>query len=118
MLLGCSSVPTISELPATVTIKFGHDIHIADPDVVLRFSEVIQDSRCPVDVTCVQEGSAILRFNLIEADQDQFSIILETGGPSYSIEGLTFRLVSVEPQPRQGQFLDPANYTATVEITQ
>jgi hypothetical protein len=117
MLVGCSSIPTISELPATVTIKFGHDVQITQPDVVIRFAEVVQDSRCPVDVTCVQQGSATLRFTLIEPDQDQFSIPLETGGLPYTIEGLTFRLISVDPEPHSGHFLDPANYTATIEIT-
>ena len=117
LLVGCSSIPTISELPATVTIKFGHDIQLTDPEAVFRFAEVIQDSRCPVDVVCVQEGSATLRFSLIEPNGNLFTVILETGGLPYSIEGLTFRLISVDPQPHAGQFLDPAKYNATVEIT-
>ena len=117
LLVGCSSIPTISELPATVTFKFGKDQHLTDPDVIIRFAEVIQDSRCPVDVVCVQEGSATLRFTVIEPDNDQFTAVLETGQPPQVADGLTFRLISVDPQPHAGQFLDPANYTATVEIT-
>ena len=117
MLVGCSSVPTISELPATVTFKFGREQHLVDPDLIIRFAEVVQDSRCPIDVTCVQEGSATLRFTLIEPDGDQFTVLLETGQPPQTSDGLTFRLISVDPQPRQGQFLDPSHYSATVEIT-
>lgn len=118
ILAGCSSLPTITTLPATYTFKFGKDVHVVDPDAVIRFAEVIQDSRCPVDVQCVQAGSATLRFSLVEPDKDLFTVILETGGQPYSIEGLTFRLISVDPQPHSGQFLDPTKYTATVEITQ
>ena len=118
VIAGCSSLPTINTLPATFTFKFGKDVHLVDPDVIIRFAEVIQDSRCPVDVQCVQAGSALLRFSLVEPDKDLFTVILETGGQPYSIEGLTFRLISVDPQPHTGQFLDPAHYTATVEITQ
>lgn len=118
ILSGCSSLPTISSLPATYTFKFGKDVHLAAPDMVIRFAEVIQDSRCPVDVQCVQAGSATLRFSLVEPNGLLFTVILETGRDPYTIEGLTFRLISVDPQPHSGQFLDPANYTATVEITQ
>jgi hypothetical protein len=118
MLAACSSLPTITTLPATYTFKFGHDVHLVDPDMVIRFAEVIQDSRCPVDVQCVQAGSATLRFSLVEPNGLLFTVILETGRDPYTIEGLTFRLISVDPAPRQGQYLDPANYTATVEITQ
>lgn len=118
MLAGCQSVPTISELPATVTIKFGHEVHLADPDLIIRFAEVVQDSRCPVDVVCVQEGSATLRFSIIEPDHDLSTVIVETGQPPETSNGLTFRLISVDPQPRSGQLLDPQNYSATVEISQ
>lgn len=114
---GCSGVPTISELPATVTIKFGNEIRLADPDVIVKFVEVVQDSRCPVDVTCIQAGSATLRFSMIEPDGDLFTVMLETGKPPETSDGLTFRLTSVDPQPRQGQSLDPANYNATIEIS-
>lgn len=117
VLVGCKSVPTIPELPATVTIKFGQDIHLLDPDVIIRFAEVVQDSRCPVDVTCVQAGSATLRFSIIEPDLDLFTVIIETDGPPQTSQGLTFRLISVDPEPRAGQFLDPKNYSATVEIS-
>ena len=117
ILVGCTSVPTISELPATVTIKFGHDIQLVDPDVIIRFAEVIQDSRCPVDVVCVQAGSATLRLSIIEPDHDLFTVIVETGQPPVTSQGLTFRLISVDPEPHQGEFLDPKNYSATVEIS-
>ena len=118
LLVGCSSIPTISELPATYTFKFGQDVHLADPDVVIRFAEVVQDSRCPVNVECMQAGSATLRFSLVEPDHDLFTVVLDTDGLPYTIEGLTFRLISVDPQPQSGHFLDPKTYTATVEISQ
>lgn len=117
ILAGCSSLPTIDSLPATYTFKFGKDVQLVDPDVIIRFAEVIQDSRCPVNVECIQAGSATLRFTVIEPDNDQFTAVLETGQPPQTADGLTFRLISVDPAPRQGQFLDPATYTATVEIT-
>ena len=117
LLVGCNSIPTISELPATVTIQFGSEVHLTDPEVDIRFLEVLQDSRCPVDVVCVQEGSATLRFSVIEPDNDQFQVVLETGKPPETAVGLTFRLISVDPAPRSGQFLDPTNYAATIEIS-
>jgi hypothetical protein len=70
-----------------------------------------------VDVTCVQEGSATLRFTIIEPDRDQLTVVIETGKPPETSDGLTFRLISVDPAPRAGQFLDPNTYTATVEVS-
>jgi hypothetical protein len=118
LVVGCSSVPTISELPTTYTFKFGQDVHLLDPDLTIRFVEVVQDSRCPVDVVCVQEGSALLRFAVIDPADNLSTVLIETGGPPQESQGLIFRLISVAPEPRSGQPLDPENYTATVEISQ
>ena len=114
---GCSGVTTVSELPATVTVDFGEEVRVADPALTVRFVEVVQDSRCPVGATCVSEGSVTLRFSVTDAEGTLDALILRSDqGPVIS-DGVSFRLVKVEPVPRLGTVTDPRDYQATLELT-
>jgi hypothetical protein len=117
VLAGCNGITTVSAFPTTVTVNFGAEFRIADPELTVRFAEVLQDSRCPVDLTCVQAGSATLRFSLIESNGALNTLLLETGRPGEASHGLTFRLVEVEPAPRSTRPIDPRDYKARVEVT-
>jgi hypothetical protein len=116
LLVGCGGVPTVNTLPTTVSVRLGEEFRIADPELVVRFAEVIQDSRCPVDVACLQAGSATLRFSVIEPNGDLGTVILETGGPGQASHGLAFRLVGLTPDPRSTRPINPKDYRATVEV--
>lgn len=118
LFFGCNGIPTVGTLPTTVRVRLGEEFRIAEPELAVRFAEVIQDSRCPVDVTCIQAGSATLRFSLIETNGDLNTVFLETGRPGQVSHGLTFRLVGLAPDPRSNRPINPKDYTATVEVSQ
>jgi hypothetical protein len=118
LFVGCDGITTVSTFPTTVSVRLGEEFRIAEPELAVRFAEVIQDSRCPVDVTCLQAGSATLRFSVIESTGDLSTVILETGRPGEVFHGLTFRLIGLAPDPRSNRPINPKDYTATVEVSQ
>lgn len=58
-------------------ISLGETVRIMEPDGTvgarLVFQEVIEDSRCPVDVNCIQAGEARVRLALHDADNQHFN---------------------------------------------
>ncbi len=117
LLAGCGGVTEVNQFPQTVTVKFGDEFHVVDPDLTVRFAEVVQDSRCPVNAECVQAGSVTLRFSLIEPGGALNTLFISSDEPASASHGISLRLISVDPVPRLGMTTDPRDYRATVEVT-
>lgn len=76
--------------------------------------EVLEDSRCPVDVTCIQAGTvrlrALLKSGLGEAGQ------IFTMGEVVTTEAEEFSLVFVEPLARSTEQINPEDYVFRFQI--
>ncbi|MDO8561716.1 MAG: hypothetical protein Q7S05_02715 [bacterium] len=69
---------------------------------------VLEDSRCPIDVQCIQAGTVRLRARLISGlgtATQEFTI-----GRPITTEGETVTLVDVLPQPRAGVEIKESEY--------
>ena len=91
----------------------------------LRFDAVVEDSRCPTNVTCVWEGKAVVSLTFT-GEQSISEIRLEIPGyvtaetePSESQtvtrEGYTFTLLALNPYPDGENGVD-ANATPTAVL--
>jgi hypothetical protein len=75
---------------------------IVDGRLTVRFSDLIEDSRCPTDVQCVWEGNAAIAVEVSIADSLPATLCLNTNPrfataatyASYSIE-----LLALDPYP-------------------
>ena len=117
---GCASqspVPSVA-IGDTVTLRVAESATVEPRNVVLQFSEVVTDSRCPTDVVCVWEGDAEISVRAVAADGTSSDLRLHTksGSEPASFAGLTVRMVSLEPKPREGTPPRQADYVLTVEI--
>lgn len=54
---------SLAALPTEVTLQYGQDRRV-DGMLRLSFSDVLEDSRCPVDVTCVWAGNAKVQVGI------------------------------------------------------
>ncbi len=82
LLAGCAggNVDTIpAALNATFTLAVGQTGVIAGEDLQLRFENVIEDSRCPLDVQCVWEGRASYTVQLTYQGDSYDMILTEAG---------------------------------------
>lgn len=77
--------------------------------------EVIDDSRCPKDVTCVWAGTAHVRTTLTEATTTKEQMF-ELGKPVTTNSGIA-TLLRVDPTPTEGQKIAADQYVFVFEIT-
>jgi len=112
--------------PAHVRLAQEFKLHVEQRATVdgdgfsLRFVSVANDSRCPVDVTCVWAGNAEV---LVEANAggSTASLKLNTlGGDKFPKDGkhqrYTVALVALSPLPRKDRRIKTADYEATFVI--
>jgi len=98
----CSDVPgliSVNQLPATVDVALGQDLHIASPDLLIRPLEIVEDSRCPVDVQCVDAGTVNMRFSVRQGSAPVSGFFLKLGETN-SDYGVLLRVVGVTPDRR------------------
>jgi len=90
---------------------------ISADNISVTFQEVLEDSRCPVDVTCIWAGLAEVSLQVAVSGQER-EISLSTSPPENSavFENYTFLLISVRPVPRSDQTMDRSAYFVTVRV--
>ena len=89
-------------------------------NVTVSFSEVLSDSRCAVDATCVWEGSGRIQLNL-ESNGQNLSIFIDSNDlndftTTVEALGIVFRLNTLNPLPELGEVIDQGDYSVNVEI--
>lgn len=76
--------------------------------------EVVEESRCPQDVQCIQAGTVRVRVRL-SSGLGTSGQVIALGG-SMTTEAETVKLVDVTPYPSSGTQIAPESYRFTFEI--
>lgn len=96
-------------------LAFGKRARIEHGDTRVRFAAVLEDSRCPTDVRCIQAGRARVRLEVTQARRP-VSIELSTD-PEASMRsagGVTWELQEVAPYPAAGRERRDRDYVLTL----
>ena len=90
---------------------------ITDEKISVTFQEVLEDSRCPVDVTCIWAGLAKVPLQVTVSGQEK-ELSLSTSPLDHSavFENYTFWLIGVRPVPRADQTIDRSAYFVTLRV--
>lgn len=89
----------------TITIGINKIAKIPNSKINLEFKNIVEDSRCPVDVTCVWEGIAIVDVNINSGKEtEDFQVATRDFQPknatkSFSFSGYKFTLTDLKPYP-------------------
>ena len=128
ILLASCGTPSPSAPPAPpatageqITLAPGQSAQVQGGSVRIIFQSVSADSRCPVDVTCVWEGDAVVVITTLAEGDTAFRHELHTSGRYASeveVSTARIRLVSLAPEPHADQPPAPAAYRATLLVTQ
>ena len=98
--------------PKEVTVRVGETVVVNN--VEITFTRVLEDSRCPVDVTCVWEGNAKveLEVGVLNGDGPTIQLILNTATePRYGdAYGQRITLTAVRPDPVSTKPIPPDTY--------
>jgi hypothetical protein len=94
-------------------------VQISAENISVTFQEVLEDSRCPIDVTCIWAGLAEVSLQVAVSSQEK-EIRLSTSPPENSavFENYTFWLIKVRPVPRSDRNTDRSAYFVTVRVDQ
>ena len=100
-------------------LKFGQSTQIQYRDeFIIKFKDVVEDSRCPINVDCVWAGNAKILLKIAQTDY----IINSTLEPKeiyYSgQEGIQYRikLISVSPYPNSEEKIILKNYSVRLIV--
>ena len=110
------------ELGVPFTLKEG-GIATAKEDKTLEISmvEVMEDSRCPVNVNCIWEGEATVRFTLAQGSQppEEMTLTLRGGYRDLAVgrfSGYSISLLRLDPYPVADAKTEKGAYTAQLVV--
>ena len=100
--IGFSQDKPIEVPKIMVKIPLGETVHFENASV--KFIKVLEDSRCPKDVTCVWAGQAKLLVEVTETGKNPVQMELLFGGRQKknilcSMNGYNLKGISVSPYP-------------------
>lgn len=87
-------------------------------DLRVEFLEVLDDSRCPANTTCVSAGDAIVLFEL-RTDTGSAEVELHVVDPANRaavFDGYVVELTSLGPYPVSGETIAHSQYRAAIAI--
>ncbi len=125
---GAIAVPTPrSDVPlAGRTVPLGQpvllrptiEVQLAGTQATLILEAVTEDSRCPVDVTCVRAGSVTATFSLWDGRQAvRDEVTLRGVEPARLVlGGFELTLLAIDPEPHSERPIKPFDYRAQVVI--
>ena len=118
--ISCSPAP-VETVPVSqeFDLKFGEIVTIHGEPLSIKFTTVVDDSRCPIGVICIWEGNAQIRLRLETPDVRATEVSVNTSiDPGHVLfAGYTIQLKMLSPYPVYAQAIDTAAYVARLIVT-
>ena len=113
----CKEIPTSPTVPASFTLAPGDSAKAENAR--LTFVRVESDSRCPIDVVCIQAGDAVIVVQVSANGLDgQYELALvDPSRQSVTHRGYVIALTKLEPPRNSQRQPNAGDYRATIEIT-
>ncbi len=107
-----AACPSIQESP-TGEVSVGETRLVNG--VVITFNKIVQDSRCPLGVMCIQAGSVTANATLKSGSNTE-TVDLIAGAAAHTFGSFNVSLESVAPIRRQQTTIDPKEYVGTFHV--
>jgi hypothetical protein len=114
LLLSFCTDPTDPELGDIFELAFGQTTEIHNENLSIKFLEVVEDSRCPLDAVCVWEGNAEI---VLLANQDTVSLNTTLEPKIIDVGSYTIELISVSPYPETTIVIANEYYISKLVVT-
>ncbi|MDP9203205.1 MAG: hypothetical protein M3P26_14915 [Gemmatimonadota bacterium] len=116
MSSSCAPLQTaaVVEPGTSFTLAPGQTAAVNGTDTRITFKQVREDSRCPVDVTCVWAGDAKVEIVIARNGAANVTRIVSITPPNNEVQvgNVKIRFVGLSPVPRQADASAPRNYLA------
>lgn len=102
----------------SVSVRIGQERSAGRANIRIKFLEMIEDSRCPRDVECIQAGNASVRVRVMRNGRSE-TLVLNTNkhGEKAVFAGYLFTLTELTPEPRSNIRINRNGYVATIAVT-
>jgi hypothetical protein len=111
---------TQDDAETSATLRIGESVTLEGSHTAITVADVSDDSRCPVDATCIWAGDATVTLRVQPSKGDAETVALHVGQPearSVTVAGLRLRLERLEPAPRAGQTIAREQYRVVIAIS-
>ena len=100
------------------TLKVGQEALIRPGGLRVRFSAVLEDSRCPEGVNCIWAGNARIAAGLSGAGGKPASVELNSDVEPRQQTYMSYevKLLDLSPRPKEGETVDKKSYVATLIV--
>ena len=112
--------PVQVELDSEFVLVAGQAALFNEAELEINFWDVKEDSRCPIDVVCIQAGQAVVEVRGMDQGHELGSLRLATEAPEniVLIGDYELKLLQVDPSPVSTQKLDITDYRIHLILTQ
>lgn len=100
-------------------LKVGQEAIIKGEQLKVKFISVLEDSRCPKGVACIQAGQGRVALQLTPRNKKSESVELSTASTKQEIDfnGYQVKLVSLNPYPKMDSQVKPADYVLNLTVS-
>ena len=119
MAMQCERLPTV-EFDQAFYLQVGEQKMAAGaPNMIVQFTQIKEDSRCPKGVNCVWEGEAVAELVIGKTGSDTLALTYRPGREKAAVgraSGYNFKLLEVDPYPEKGTAIAKEDYRIMLEI--
>jgi len=108
-----------AQLNQEFDLPFGHKAVVQSEELVLVFSSIVEDSRCPKGEQCISAGNGEIELSVTEAGKSEVLIRLNTDEDpqEVSVGNSNIKLLDLKSYPGKGKTGSPQDYVATLLVT-
>jgi hypothetical protein len=105
------------------TLGVGQKAFFRNSELILQVEDVIEDSRCPLGITCVWQGQVrvITAVTTPNQENNALELIYQEGATaeinSRTFDGFVIELTKVLPAPKEGETIEKSDYRITMKVT-
>lgn len=87
--------------------------------IMIRLVDILEDSRCPINVYCIRAGSVTAMFEVSSVYGSMYLDLAvgDRGNDSTRVMGYTLTMLDVNPYPVAGEQIKKDDYTATLLVS-
>lgn len=113
------SVDVLAQRTETARVQVNREKRLPKSKLSIRFTELIEDSRCPTGTNCVWAGNAKIRISVRRSGRSAQSFELETNGAGNSVnyQGYKITLTALTPHPAINIRINRNGYVATLAVS-
>jgi hypothetical protein len=101
-------------LDTEFSLKIGQSVNLQEQGIVIEFTDVLDDSRCPSDVECIWEGTVTLALKIYVQGSNLGEYILNSSNlHKASFLGYYVKLKVLNPYPISTETIQMSEYSGT-----